>query len=121
MRGFWHIVDAVLAAVIIIGFLTSVSRTFVITPEPESLNERVYDILQGLDDQGVLKGYAASMDASGLNSEIMFYSKNHTIEICDSAGTCTGTRPEASNVWAGSYITAGNNSYQPRLVRLYLW
>ena len=121
MRGFWHIVDAVLASLIIIGFLMIASQTVVTQTEPERLNEVAYELLQGLDDQGVLKSCVAQLDATTLNAQVAFFSRNHSIEICGYSGDCTGTRPGENNVWVGNYITAGYGDYQPSIVRLYLW
>lgn len=121
MRGFWHTLDAVIAALIITSFFAVAAHTVVVTPGPENLNERAYDLLQGLDEQGILRDYVVNLDTAGLDSEVMLFAYNHSVEICDYSGACTGTAPEAKNVWVGSYLIAGKDSYNPHLVRLYIW
>ena len=122
MKGFWHIVDAVLASLIITGFLIVASQSFAVTTgASEDLSERAYGLLQGLDDQGILKTYVANNDASGLNARLAFYTRNHSIQICGYSGVCSGTIPDETDVWVGNYITAGKDNYQPSVIRLYLW
>lgn len=119
MRGFWHTVDAVIACILMMGFILTIGSQAVVPPE--DLGEKAYSVLKGLDDQGVLRGYAAAMDADGLDSRVGIYSHNHSVRICDNAGSCTGTIPTAINVHSGNYLVAGNQSYQPRTVKLFIW
>ncbi len=120
MRGFWYMIEAVLAGLIIIGFLLSLANGYISTPV-EDPGLKSYSVLHELDQQDVLRGHAEDWNYSGLNSQISLFGYNHSIQICDQSGNCAGTRPVAGNVWAGNYIIAGNDIYQPRLVRLYLW
>ena len=119
MRGFWYMLEAVIAGIIIIGFVAVVGRTY-ISPQEEDISLRAYEALRELDEQGVLRSYAAVGDWGSLNSEVRIYDRNHTIQICDSSG-CVGQKPDGQNVWVGSYLTSGGQTYQPMQVKLYLW
>jgi hypothetical protein len=119
MRGFWYMLEAVIAGIIMIGFVAAVSTSY-INPSQEDFSLQAYQSLKGLDDQGILRPYAAAGDWGYLNSQVMIYGRNHTIEICSPSG-CQGGKPEGQNVWAGSYIISGDQSYQPMQVKLYLW
>ena len=112
--------EAVIAGIIIIGFLAVISQTY-LSPSQEDFTLTAYQSLRSLDEQGILRSYAATGDWGGINSEVKIYSKNHTVEICDSSGSCAGNKPQGINVWVGSYIISGSQSYQPVQVKLYLW
>lgn len=112
--------EAVIAGVIIFGFLAVISQTY-INPGQGNFNLQAYESLRSLDEQGLLRSYAVSGDWGGLNDQVRIYSRNHTVEICQASGSCLGQRPEGTNVWVGNYIISGDQNYQPRLVKLYLW
>ena len=120
MRGFIYTLEAVIAGIVIISFLAFLAY------EPptvidEGLNLKSYEILEGLDNQGLLRSYVVDENVSGLNSQITFFSANHTVQICNVNGACNGTIPNGSNVFTGTYIIAGDNDYNPHYVKLYLW
>lgn len=112
--------EAIFAGIIIITFLLIIGRVYFITTQPENPSIKAYEILKGLDDQGMLKEYTVSLDYDGLNSQISS-PFNHSIEICNKYDSCVGERPDASNIWIGGYIISGNNTYEPYHVKLYLW
>ena len=118
MRGFWYMLEAVIAGIIIIGFVAVVSKSY-INPS-QDFSSAAYSSLKSLDEQGILRPYAQAGDWGSLNSQVRIYGKNHTIEICGTSG-CTGQKPEGANVWAGSYLISGNQNYQPMQIKLYLW
>jgi|GEM_PF-2822993 hypothetical protein len=116
MKGFLYIFEAVLAGIIIVGFL-AVLAAF---PESRDTGANAYEILRGLDEQGVLRTYAVGGDYSGLNSIISTPGFSHSVQICSRSG-CSGSAPASHTVFTGSYFVAGKDSYSPALVRLYLW
>ena len=120
-KGYWHLVDAILASLILMGFLVVVARPAISVPEPENMNEIAYGLLEGLNDQGYMRTYAASHNYTELNSKIRFYSHNHSIQICDYGGSCYGSVPSEKNVWVATYLLAGDSVYSPMTVRLFLW
>ncbi len=121
MRGFWYIIESVLAGVVIIGFLTVLGRTYITLPEPIDLSVMGYETLKSLDDQGLLRSYVVDKNYTGLNSLVAVGSYNHSIKICNYSGTCVGPTPDASNIWIAVYLIAGSDSYDPHEVRLFLW
>jgi hypothetical protein len=120
MRGFWYMLEAVIAGIIIIGFVAVVSQSY-INVSHEDFTLQAYQSLKGLDDQGILRPYAAAGDWGYLNSQVKIYNKNHTVEICSPSGCQGGQKPEGANVWVGSYLISGDQNYQPLQVKLYLW
>ncbi len=111
--------EAVIAGIIIIGFLAAVSQVYM-SPSQEDFTLKAYQELKSLDGQGILRPYAAAGDWGSLNSEVRIFGKNHTVEICSPSG-CQGGKPEGQNVWVGSYMISGNQNYAPMQVKLYLW
>jgi len=121
MKGFWYIVEAVLAAIIIFGFLIAISVKY-FAPEPVSdVSLKGYSILKSLDEQDILRNYTVNLDYNGLNSQIRLFTYNHSIQICNFSGVCNGTRPNATNLWAASYIISGDTLYEPYEIKLYLY
>lgn len=118
MKGFWHTLEAAVGVIIILSFL------FLLTSNPqyqsEDLKTKAMELLRDADNRGILRTYAISKNWSGLNSNIRYYTYNHTIEICD-FNRCYGILPNASNVWVGSYIISGKDDYNPLLIKLYIY
>ncbi|MBU0898430.1 MAG: hypothetical protein KJ613_01300 [Nanoarchaeota archaeon] len=122
MRGLIYTLEAVIAAILIVTFLVTISHQFqIINPSPENMDEKAYNILKSLDDRDVLRNAAIANDFDGINNNITLYQYGHSIQICDYENTCIGTTPNASNVWVGTYIISGRYTYSPHLIRLYLW
>jgi hypothetical protein len=119
-KGFWHIVDAVLASIIIISFLALMGRG-VIAPQPQGMDALAYDLVRGLDERGLLRSHAVTLNSTGLDSHVVLHGYSHSIRICDHSGNCTGSVPAADNVWTGNYLVAGNHTYDPHSVKLYIW
>jgi len=121
MRGFWYIIECVLAGMVIFGFLAVIGRTYISLPQPDDLSVMGYESLKSLDDRGLLRNYVVNGDYNGLNSMIDMGTYNHSIKLCNYSGTCSGPSPNTSNAWAAVYIIAGNQSYEPYEVRLFIW
>jgi hypothetical protein len=121
MRGFWYVLEAIIAGTILISFLIILGRALMAAPADVSVNEKPFNVLEGLDNRGLLRNYTMAGDAEGLNSEVSIFSYNHSVQICNASGNCSGTPPAAGTVWTGSYLVAGDGNYTPREVKLYLW
>ncbi len=119
MRGFVYMLESILTAVIVMSFLLVISGHYLSVTQPDNLAEKGYLILKGLDNRDEVRNYTVAMDYEGLNDLIPVYNYNHTVQICNSTISCAGVRPNASEVWTANYIIAGNNDYQPFVVRLY--
>jgi len=113
--------ESVIASIIIVAFLVSVSRIYLIEVEPPDASATAYDILKELDDQGVLRVYAAAMDYAGLDAQVDIAGYDHIVNICDSGRSCVGPEPNGTDIWTGSYFIAGQSVYQPIDIKLYLW
>ena len=120
MKGFWYIIEGVLAGIILIGFLLVLASGYARFPA-EDIGLRSYRILHELDQQGMLGSYAANNDYQGLNSQISLFGYNHSVQICSQSGICMGSAPDAGDVWVGNYMISGLDAYNPKLVRLYIW
>ena len=122
MRGFLHMMEALLAGIIIIGFAIMLTGgNYLLRQAPVDLDSTAYSILKGIDSDGSLVQYADSFDYNSIGDQVSVPGYNSSIVICDESGTCAGYVPEIADVWAGTYVTAGDSSYSPRIVKLYLW
>jgi hypothetical protein len=120
MKGIWYMIEALMAGIILITFLVMLKSSYFSTLPQEKASLTAYATLKGLDDAGLLRPYAVAGDYEGLSSNINLYSYEHSVEICTQSG-CSGLRPNAEDVWAGSYMISGDTGIAPRTVHLYLW
>jgi len=121
MKGVWFTMESAIACIIIGIFLLTVTGGYIVDSRPVDVSAITFDSLHGLDDRGILRGYATSLDYDGLNSEILIAGYNHSVNICDSVGTCTGPTASGNQVWVGSYFIAGDSNYHPLEVKLFVW
>ena len=113
--------EAVLAIFLIYGFLMVLSSAPEKAEAPQELKLKAYELLQGLDDAGVLRSLAAANDYAAINAAVDYSAKNHSVSVCEPDGTCHGSAPTAGDVWVGTYALAGDSAYSPKLVKLYLY
>ncbi len=114
-------IEAILAGIIMISFLLVLALGYGKVPG-EYVSLKGYEILHDLDQQGILRSYVIDGNYSGLESQIKLFEYNHSVQICDQTGNCSGSMPDAANVWIGNYyIIAGEDQYQPYLIKLYMW
>ncbi len=121
MKGFWRMVESIAAVTILMVFVLSLSIQYIREPAEPIMKIRGYEILENMDKNGNLRSYVVSDDSNGLSNAISLGGYNHSIEICDYSGTCNGTYPDAENIWLSVYYIAGENTYNPREVKLYIW
>ena len=121
MKGFWYIVEGVLAGIIIFGFLIAISGKYFAATGVTDVSLKGYSILKSLDEQGILRNYTVNQDYDGLNSQIRLYTYNHSIQICNFSGVCNGTKPNATNLWVANYLISGDILYEPYEVKIYLY
>ncbi len=119
MRGFVFILESVFAGLILLGFLLYLAQGY--TQASSGPEHDFGRVLPELDQRGLLRGYVYSGDIQGLEGEISLYGFSHSIQVCGPSGGCTGQAPRADNVWVSAYFLAGEDSYQPREVKLYVW
>jgi hypothetical protein len=121
MKGIWFTMESAIACMIIGIFLIAIVGGSAVESGQPDMAEVANDMLKGLDDSDVLRGNAAALDFGAINSNIELPGYNHTVNICDQAGTCVGPQPDASDIWVGSYFIAGKSVYQPLEIKLFVW
>lgn len=121
MRGIWFTMESAIACMIIGVFIIAIVAGSSFESGGPDMAEVANDILRGMDDRNVLRSSAVALDYDAINSNIDVPGYNHTINICNEAGTCVGPTPDASNIWVGSYFIAGKAAYQPLEIKLFIW
>jgi len=117
MRGYIFMLESVFAVLILVGFLFYIGHIYL---QPSVVDHSFVSVLPDLDQKGLLRGYVYSADLEGLEGEITLYGFNHSVQICDSSG-CTGQAPQKDVVRVSSYFLSGEDSYEPKEVKLYAW
>lgn len=111
--------ESVFAGILLIGFVLFIAQGYA---QANSMDGHDFGrVLPDLDQRGLLRGYVYSGDLEGLESEIRLYGFGHSVQVCAPSGSCKGSMPVHENVWVTSYFLSGNDSFQPREVRLYAW
>jgi hypothetical protein len=122
MKGFWRMMESVVAVVMLLSFLAVAGGAYFARTDPGTdLASSGYEKLRQLDEGNGLRHYAAAGDAAAINAEIEMPGYNHSIMLCNSSGACIGNYTASRNVVVSSYLIAGNASYAPLEVRLYVW
>ena len=119
MRGFVFMLEAVLAGLILVGFMLFLAQGQNASGSDDSGGFGW--VLPKLDHKGLLRGYVYSGDLPGLEDEITLYGFEDSIQVCIPGGSCSGTAPQGDNIWVSSYFLSGDASFQAREVRLYAW
>lgn len=119
MRGFWHMLEAIVAGLMIMLFLVTIVGRPIAQPGRD-LTERAYEILEGLEKRGILRPGADANDYAAEEASINYHAAVSSVQICAFDGTCAGPPPTAKTRWRGTYVLAGANGYAPREVRLFL-
>ena|SRR3989338_1279941 len=121
MLGFVHMIEAIVAGIMLMVFLVTMTSGVLVEPQPKDLSGQAFSLLHGLDRQGLLREPANSQDYGTIDFNVRYFSYNHTVEVCDYTGSCQGVKPNVRNRWVGTYILAGSGTYKPMEVRLYLF
>ncbi len=121
MKGFWHMIESIFSVIILIAFLISLGTIYIILPSEPNMSLKGYEILKNLDDQNELRSYAVNNDWSDLNSKITIAGYNHTIQICDLRGSCSGGEASGDSIWTSIYLISGDSAYQLKEIRLLIW
>lgn len=118
MRGFWFMVEAALAGVILVSFVAFLA-TSSLSAEQLDLTETAYLTLEGLNKQGLLKQDAHTNNVTAISNRIQIAGFNHSVQIC-TPQECVGPEPTGRNIWAASYMIAGVGVFNPKEVRLFI-
>ena len=123
MKGQWKTLEAIIAGVVILLFLAALNS--VSTSSLSEAPPHGYRALQSLDEKGTLRGPVYDDDAATVSSLIdstgYLTGFNHTVQICDEAGSCSGSRPSDADVWTYRLILSGEDVYEPKEVVLYVF
>ena len=121
VKGFVKTLEAGIAISLIL-----VSMVFLFpqkTKTEPQLSETAYDCLRYLDNKGVLRYYAVNNRQEDLVSDLRgclppLYS--YTVKICTTS-SCGTTLPDDKTIFLSSYLIAGENSFNPTLINLWVW
>lgn len=112
-------IEAMTAGLILVSFVAFLATTSFSAP-PVDHTILAYRALHELDAQGQLKTAAVAGDYQAITNLVSIPSLNHTVEIC-TRSSCSGVQPDAPNIWVGTYFIAGEGTYNPREVKLYVF
>jgi len=117
MRGFVYMLESVFAGLILVGFMLYLAGGHSQgTTGPDFSN-----ILPELEQQGILRPLVYSGDLQAIEDMISLPRFSHSVQVCDTTGSCNGQVPSGTIVKVSSIILAGENSLEPREVKLYAW
>ena len=120
-KGFWRTIESAASVIILVTFLLFIAGQQMSVPEDTDIGREGYEKLKALDGSGNLRAYAVSGDYESVKSSLIMPGYNHTVEICDCRGNCEGEYPDQENVVVSVYVVAGDESFSPSLVKLYMW
>jgi hypothetical protein len=121
MKAMLYTIEAILGAIIV---LIGIMSIFPIQQQEEMIFSDVgYSCLSYLDQGGFLRYYAVNDMTTELNNSLKNCLPAVTefkFKICSSSD-CKESTPTNKNVYLSSYIIAGENSYNKRLINLWVW
>jgi hypothetical protein len=122
MKGQWKTIEAVLAGIVVLMFLAAITSTR--SGAQSAVPMQGYKALSAVYEKGLLHSNAAALDTQAIDADAeatgYLAGFNHTVVICN-ATSCIGDPPLADSVWASSVIVAGDESYAPAEVILYIY
>lgn len=117
MKGVIHTLEVVIAVAMIAVALAGLFRPLHATDMSAVLVQSGYAALQQLEATGELRQAAVAGDTDLIRAALRPLLTNFEIEICDPQ--CSGTARQGAV--ALDYFIAGDQSFQPADIRLYLW
>lgn len=121
MKAMLYTLEAILGAVLVLVGIISI---FPIQQQKEMIFSDVgYSCLSYLDQKGFLRYYAVNDMVTELNNSLKNCLPSVTdfkIKICSSSD-CKDTTPIDKNVYLSSYLIAGENTYNNKLINLWVW
>jgi hypothetical protein len=122
MKGMMHTMEAILGSIIV---LVGIIIIFPTQPRSEiRFSEIGYYCLSYLDQEGLLRYYAINNMNTELNNSLkscLPAVADFKFKIC-SASDCIDTSvPYGKTVYLSSYLFAGENTYNRRLINLWTW
>lgn len=121
MKAMLYTLEAILGAVLVLVGIISI---FPIQQQKEMIFSDVgYSCLSYLDQKGFLRHYAVNDMVTELNNSLkncLPSVADFKIKICSSSD-CKDTTPTDRDVYLSSYLIAGENAYNNKLINLWVW
>jgi hypothetical protein len=124
-KGIMHMVEAVIAVVMILSFLIVLKSKMQPTEDTGREQAIAFEALQALDRQGVLRSYAIEEDYAGLDTQAdqaIPADFSHATRLCYAGERCVGAALPDKNVFTAGYVISGNETvFKPAQVLLHIW
>ncbi|OGI11726.1 hypothetical protein A3K64_00335 [Candidatus Micrarchaeota archaeon RBG_16_36_9] len=121
MKGFIKTVEAGIAIVLM---LVSIVFLFVQNkPYEPQIADLGYNCLKNMDDDGTLRYYAENNLESNIISDLRYCIPplfDYKVKVCTTSH-CISELQTDKTIFLSSYIIAGSDSFNPRLVNLWIW
>lgn len=124
MRGFLYVFEVVFAVTMMVLLATAIYPPSRQSERIEPYRHVGFQALEYLDGVFLLRQNAVSGNSSGIEQDLkgLFPPEvGYSVEVCDLLGSCTNADLPDSNTVVGAYFVAGNGTYSPREVRIYVW
>lgn len=122
VKGFVKTLEAGIAIALIL-----VSMIFLFNEQTKTeaqLSDTAYSCLLYSDYNGSLRDYASRNMESELVSNLRSCLPpllNYTARICTTSYCSSSDLPENKTIFLSSYMLAGENSFEPKLINLWVW
>jgi len=122
MRGMMHTLEAVLGSALV---LVGIMMIFPIQQQGEiKFSEAGYSCLSYLDQNGFLRYYAVNSMNTELDSSLkscLPVVADFKFKICSSSDCIDNNIPYNKTVYLSSYLIAGENDYNRKVINLWVW
>lgn len=123
MKGAWKTVEAVMAGVVILIFAAALGATSLqASPRAPAQSHRA---LQAIFDEPELRQLADGLDCPAIESLVSesgyLAGYGQSVQVCDEQDNCCGQAPAVDNVWASTILLAGDETYRPVEVTLFIY
>lgn len=120
MKAMLYTIEAVFGAILI---LVGIMSIFPIQQQETAFSDVGYSCLNYLDREGILRYYAVNDMITELNNSLkncLPSVMDFMVKVCSSSD-CKGTTPTDKSVYLSSYLIAGENTYNNKLINLWVW
>jgi len=120
MKGAIHTLEAILGSVLI---LVGIIMIFPNQQSEKGFSNIGYSCLNYLDQKGLLRQYATSDDTDFNNSlkSCLPSTLDFKYKVCESTDCKDTTIPYNKTVYLSSYLIAGENTFNKRIINLWIW
>lgn len=123
-RGFLHVFEVVFAITMMVVLATTIYPPTARQDRIGGYRHMGFQALEYLDGASLLRQSAVLNDPQAIEQELRTFfppEVGYSVEVCDVSGACTNANVPDADTAVGAYYIAGNGTYSPREVRLYLW